>query len=29
MQFGLITVDRSTQTRTPKPSLSYLGSYCG
>ncbi len=29
MQFGLIAVDRSTQTRTPKPSLAYLGSYRG
>ncbi|QPK81646.1 glycoside hydrolase family 1 protein [Schaalia sp. ZJ405] len=29
MQFGLIAVDRSTQKRLPKPSLSYLGSYCG
>ncbi len=29
MQFGLIAVDRSTQKRYPKPSLSCLGSYCG
>ncbi len=29
MQFGLIAVDRTTQKRYPKPSLSYLGSYCG
>lgn len=29
MQFGLIAVDRATQTRTPKPSLAYLGSYRG
>ena len=29
MQFGLIAVDRSTQKRTPKPSLAYLGSYSG
>lgn len=29
MQFGLIAVDRATQKRTPKPSLAYLGSYCG
>ncbi len=28
MQFGLIAVDRATQTRYPKPSLSLLGSYC-
>lgn len=27
MTFGLISVDRSTQQRTPKESLSYLGSY--
>jgi beta-glucosidase len=27
MTFGLIAVDRSTQKRTPKESLSYLGSY--
>ena len=28
MQFGLIAVDRAHgQTRTPKPSLAYLGSY--
>ncbi len=27
MQFGLIAVDRSTQTRTIKPSLNILGSY--
>ena len=29
MQFGLIAVDRTTQKRLPKPSLAYLGSYCG
>ena len=29
MQFGLIAVDRTTQARTPKPSLAYLGSYRG
>ncbi len=29
MQFGLIAVDRTTQKRTPKPSLAYLGSYRG
>ena len=29
MQFGLIAVDRTTQKRTPKPSLTYLGSYRG
>ena len=29
MQFGLITVDRATQTRSPKPSLKVLGSYRG
>ncbi len=27
MTFGLIAVDRATQTRTPKPSLTFLGSY--
>ncbi len=27
MTFGLIAVDRATQTRTPKESLSFLGSY--
>ena len=27
MTFGLIAVDRSTQTRTPKESLTFLGSY--
>ncbi len=27
MTFGLIAVDRSTQTRTPKPSLTFLGGY--
>ena len=27
MTFGLIAVDRLTQKRTPKPSLTYLGSY--
>lgn len=26
MQFGLVAVDRTTQTRTPKPSLAFLGS---
>ena len=29
MQFGLIAVDRATQTRYPKPSLKVLGSYRG
>ena len=29
MQFGLIAVDRTTQTRYPKPSLKVLGSYRG
>ena len=29
MTFGLIAVDRSTQTRYPKESLAYLGSFCG
>ena len=29
MTFGLIAVDRTTQTRHPKESLSYLGSYRG
>ena len=28
MTFGLIAVDRTTQTRHPKKSLSYLGSFC-
>lgn len=28
MAFGLIAVDRSSQERTPKPSLDLLGSYC-
>ena len=27
MTFGLIAVDRSTQKRTPKPSLALLGEY--
>lgn len=27
MTFGLIAVDRTTQTHTPKPSLAVLGSY--
>ena len=27
MQFGLIAVDRSTQTRSPKSSLAFLGNY--
>ena len=27
MTFGLIAVDRTTQTRIPKPSLALLGSY--
>ena len=27
MTFGLIAVDRATQTRTPKPSLAYLGGF--
>lgn len=29
MTFGLIAVDRTTQTRHPKESLSFLGSFCG
>lgn len=29
MTFGLIAVDRSTQIRSPKPSLKFLGSYRG
>lgn len=29
MTFGLIAVDRATQTRYPKESLNYLGSYAG
>ncbi len=29
MQFGLVAVDRTTQKRCPKPSLAFLGSYCG
>lgn len=29
MTFGLIAVDRATQTRYPKPSLAYLGSFRG
>lgn len=29
MTFGLIAVDRTTQKRSPKPSLSVLGSFCG
>ena len=29
MTFGLIAVDRKTQTRYPKESLAYLGSFCG
>lgn len=28
MTFGLIAVDRTTQKRMPKPSLSFLGSFC-
>ena len=28
MTFGLIAVDRTTQTRYPKPSLAYLGAQC-
>lgn len=28
MTFGLIAIDRTTQKRTPKPSLSVLGSFC-
>lgn len=28
MTFGLIAVDRTTQKRMPKPSLSHLGDYC-
>ena len=27
MTFGLIAVDRATQTRTPKPSLAFLGDF--
>ena len=27
MTFGLVAVDRVTQTRKPKPSLALLGSY--
>lgn len=27
MRFGLVSVDRSTQVRTPKPSLAHLGSF--
>ena len=27
MTFGLISVDRATQRRSPKPSLAFLGSY--
>ena len=27
VKFGLIAVDRSSQKRSPKPSLAYLGSY--
>ena len=29
MTFGLIAVDRATQQRTPKPSLTFLGSFTG
>ena len=29
MTFGLVAVDRTTQTRSPKPSLALLGSFCG
>ncbi|MCM1174572.1 MAG: family 1 glycosylhydrolase [Blautia sp.] len=29
MTFGLIAVDRATQKRAPKPSLTLLGGYCG
>ncbi len=29
MTFGLIAVDRTTQKRSPKPSLALLGSFCG
>lgn len=29
MTFGLIAVDRATQARTPKPSLTFLGSFAG
>ncbi len=29
MTFGLVAVDRSSQKRSPKPSLDFLGSYCG
>lgn len=28
MTFGLVAVDRATQTRLPKPSLNFLGGYC-
>lgn len=28
MTFGLVAVDRKSQTRTPKPSLNLLGSFC-
>ena len=29
MTFGLVAVDRATQKRTPKPSLTLLGSFAG
>ena len=29
MTFGLIAVDRATQQRTPKPSLTCLGGFAG
>ncbi len=29
MTFGLVAVDRPSQKRSPKPSLDFLGSYCG
>ena len=29
MTFGLVAVDRATQARTPKPSLTFLGSFAG
>ena len=29
MNFGLMAVDRATMARTPKPSLTVLGSYAG
>ena len=29
MNFGLVTVDRKTMARAPKPSLAVLGGYAG